>query len=418
MSQIQSNALYGPSAASNISSPYQASGCGTLAQLDGSSEMVNGSIKRTNAAHAQGVPATPLREILSGENAFYRQPDYLKVTQQELASNTLLPVSYTWNSESKVSRVFKEILSIIVFPIGICQALHRLAGKVAILPASSPSLMGYPKNYATETRSQVYLENEWKHKRLTIEVDGYKIDAVIVGKAPTLGNGRWMLPSNGNGEFYEQKLVYNELYQLLNELNGNAIVFNYNGVGVSSGLPNRAAMAKGYRAMLAFLEDKEKGIGAREIIGYGHSIGGGVQGDALKNHELKKDIQYVFVKSRTFSDLSTTASLLIHRALGFLVKILGWNMDCVHSSKKLQAPEIIMQTACVCDYQELTDSSKIINDGVIPAKASLAKALLDDPTTPRENKIFIGMPEYHNGGLRDPGYLARKIEACLHQSKN
>ena len=106
----------------------------------------------------------------------------------------------------------------------------------------------------------------------------------------------------------------------------NAIVFNYPGVGASSGLPNRQAMAKTYRAMLNFLEDRTNGIGATEIIGYGHSIGGGVQGDALKTHELKKDVKYVFVKSRTFSDLSTTASLLMAKPFGFLVKILGCNI--------------------------------------------------------------------------------------------
>jgi hypothetical protein len=161
------------------------------------------------------------------------------------------------------------------------------------------------------------------------------------------------------------------------------------------------------------LEDQNNGIGAKEIIGYGHSIGSGVQSDALKTHELKKDIKYVFVKSRTFSDLSTVASTLASKPLGFLVKMLGWNMDCVESSKNLQAPEIIMQTANVKKYEELKDSSKIINDGIITANASLAKALLEDNQYPRKNKVFIGMRETHNAGLKDPSFLAQKIEALL-----
>ena len=222
-----------------------------------------------------------------------------------------------------------------------------------------------------------------------------------------------MLDSNGNGEFYEDKLSCHEFKHILSKVKSNAIVFNYPGVGASSGLPNRQAMAKAYCAMLNFLEDKKNGVGAKEIIGYGHSIGGGVQGDALKTHELKKDVKYVFVKSRTFSNLSTTASILTNKSLGFVVKILGWNMDSVASSKKLQAPEIIMQTAKVKWYEEINDSSKIIDDGVIPANASLAKALLDDNKCPKKNKVFIGMQERHNDGLDDPSFLAQKIETLL-----
>jgi len=325
-----------------------------------------------------------------------------------------LPVNYTWNTEHKIIRVIKQIFSVIIFPIGIYKLLHALVGKVALLPASNPALLGFSKNHANDSRSGISLEGDWKHKRITVEVDGYKIDAVIVGTASTLNNGRWVLASNGNGEFYEDSLTNDgDFKQILSKVKGNGIVFNYPGVGASSGLPNRDAMAKAYRAMLALLEDQNKGIGAKEIIGYGHSIGGGVQGDALKKHKLKKDVKYVFVKSRTFSNLSTTASILTIKPLGFLVKLLGWNMDCVESSKKLQAPEIIMQTANVKNYEELNDSAKIIDDGVIPAKASLATALLRDNKCPKQNKIFIGMREEHNNLLNDPSYLAQKIETLL-----
>jgi len=357
-------------------------------------------------------------DILSGKNAFYNASDYLESTQRDFAA-TSLPVTYSWETESKTTRISKQILSTVIFPVGIFKSLHSLAGKIALLPASNPGLMGYPPNHATESRLNITLNGEWKYKRINIDVNGYKIDAIIVGKDSTLGNGRWVLPSLGNGEFCEDKLAYGDDFtQLLTEVNGNAVVFNYPGVGASSGLPNREAMAKAYRAILTFLEDKKKGVGAREIIGYGHSIGGGVQGDALKTHKLKKDIQYVFVKSRTFSTLKIEASVLTNSPLGFLVKALGWNMDSVESSKELQVPEIIMQTARVKSYEELADSSKIIDDGVIPAKASLAKALLDDNQCPKDRKLFIGMPEHHNDGLWNPSYLAMKINACLYHPQS
>lgn len=357
--------------------------------------------------------SSSFKDILNGDPAFYNQPSYLNDTRLDFTQNKLLPVNYTWNTENKTFRVAKQIFSIIIFPIGIYKLLHALVGTV-VLPASIPFFTGLPKNYANNSREYISLSNDWKYKRITIEVDGYKIDAMIMGKASTLNNGRWLLASNGNGEFYEDKLSEgHDFKQILSKINSNAIVFNYPGVGASSGLPNRQAMAKSYRAMLNFLEDQKNGVGAKEIIGYGHSIGGGIQGDALKTHELKKDVKYVFVKSRTFSDLSTTVSILICKPLGFLVKILGWNIDSVESSKKLQAPEIIMQTAKVWKYEEIKDSSKIIGDGIILANASLAKALLEDNKCPKQNKVFIGMEEKHNDELKDTSFLVRKIEALL-----
>ncbi len=358
---------------------------------------------------------TNIQDSLSKKNAFYSRPDYLKDTRRDFSQHHPLPTTYRWDTESKIIRVKKQLFSIIIFPIAIYNLLHILVGKVFLLPASSPSLiMGYPKNHANDSRLRISLEDDWKYKRITVEVDGYKIDTIIFGKASTLNNGRWVLSSNGNGEFYEDALSYNHNFkQILSEIKGNGIVFNYPGVGSSSGLPNRQAMAKAYRAILSFLEDQKNGIGAREIIGYGHSIGGGVQGEALNTHPLKENIKYVFVKSRTFSDLSVTASILTCKPLGFLVKLLGWNIDSVESSKKLQAPEIILQTARVQEHEALSVSDLIINDGIIPAKASLATTLLDDNNCPKENKLFIGIQERHNEQLTNPSFLVNKIKEFL-----
>lgn len=264
-------------------------------------------------------------------------------------------------------------------------------------------------------RQNVNLNTKWKFKRLSVEVDGYTIDATIMGKASTFGNGRWVLASNGNGEFYEQKLEDREFKHILSELHGNAIVFNYPGVGSSTRMPNRNAMAKAYRAMLNFLEDQNNGIDAKEIIGYGHSIGGGVQGDALLKHDLKEEVKYVFVKSRTFSDLSTTVTDLMNsKVLGLLVKLFGWNISSVESSKKLQAPEIIIQTAAVNSYSDISDlPDAIIDDGVISSEASLAKKLIEDGDCPKENKYFMGIPEGHNDDLSDPKFLVKKINDML-----
>ncbi len=273
--------------------------------------------------------------------------------------------------------------------------------------------MGYNANHANNVRSNIPLNTEWKYKRLTIAVDGYEIDAMIMGKESTLVNGRWLLASNGNGEFYEDRLSSREFKQIVSEIDGNAIVFNYPGVGASSGLPNRQAMAKAYRAMLTFLEKEAE---ASEIIGYGFSMGGGVQGDALNTHELKEDVKYVFVKKQTFSDIASAATHLTNsRVLGFIVRFFGWNSSSVESSKKLQAPEIIIQTADVENTIELTDGSKVVHDIAIPAEASLAKVLLDDDQCPKGNKTFFGIREDHMTELKDTSFLTNQIEAYFRE---
>ncbi|MFI0435647.1 MAG: CPn0927/CPn0928 family alpha/beta hydrolase fold protein [Parachlamydiaceae bacterium] len=351
-----------------------------------------------------------IQQILSGKQAFYNEWIYHDVTKKEMTSpKPLNPPIYTYNTESKVWRLAQEMLSIIIFPVAFYRLMHSIAGKI-IVPASGD------RNYADRMRNAFLLNKSqiYKTKRISVEMDGWIIDAAILCRAPHLENGRWLLSANGNHEFYEDKLHNTSFSKLLYKLNSNAIIFNYPGVGCSTGMPHRHAMAKAYRAMLTFLEDQEKGIGAKEIIGYGHSIGGGVQGEALLCHELKQGIKYVFVKNQTFSDLSSVASNLIHRRFGSLVRLLGWNISSVESSKKLKAPEIIIQTADVSQPHDLLgQAEKIKDDGVISAEASLAKKLLDDKEPFVGKKYFMGIVQDHNECLNDPGHLVDKINEML-----
>lgn len=354
------------------------------------------------------------QQFLTGETAFYAHPDYKAKTREELASSKPLPAVYKFNTEKKIVRVVKIIFSVLVFPVGIYKLLHALVGKFALLPSSTPAICGQSKKRLDRARSDIDLDQELKFKRITLQVNGKAVDAMIVGKASTLDNGKWIVSANGNGEYYEHKFYEgSDFVEMMDHFEANALVFNYPGVPRSFGLPLRKSMAKAHRAMLTFLEDPVKGIGAKKIIGYGHSIGGAAQGEALKKHILKGGIKYLFIKSRTFSDMSTTASTLTNRFLGFLVKVFRWNMSSVSSSKKLRAPEIILQTARVRKYKRLTDSSKIVHDGIIGVKPALAKVLLDSPDCNKENKIFIGIPEGHNDSLSNIPYIVDAANELL-----
>ena len=399
--------------------------------------------------------SNPIQNMLSGENAFYKAADHDSSTRSKLASTKAPAPIYTYNTENKVWRVAKQIFAIIIFPVGLYQLAHRLIGKYLVVPAA----LICNNQQISQQRPAMASDPEWKVKRIALKVDGYVIDAAIIGKADTLNNGRWVLASNGNGEFYEHKLLDPSFKSILSELEGNTIVFNYPGVGSSSGMPNRKTIAKAYRAMLTFLEDKENGIGANEIIGYGHSLGGGAQGDGLRTHKLKDDVKYVFVKSRTFSDIGTQTYYMManaavnistkpgakpktpeqkhaeEKAFQFwgriarlAVRFFGWNMSSVESSKKLQAPEIIMQTVKGVNGQDASRDISgspvdITHDDVIPAEASLAKHLLEDGSCPKENKYFMGIPDRHNGdrlngSLANTKPLTDKIKEMLGNSRS
>lgn len=355
---------------------------------------------------------------LNGNDAFYNQQNYKANLKAELASPKRQPIAYACTIESRASRIGKTIFSILCFPVGIYQLLHGLAGYAA-LPASLPrSIKKLVKEGdgtdIAEDRKQIlnaFKGTVWKHKRITIEVDGYKIDAMIAINTQAKKD-RWILASNGNNQTYESLFTQDDsFHQLAVKLKGNVVSFNCPGVGASSGFPTRSAAAKAYRAMLKFLEEEQSrgGLGAKEIIGYGHSIGGAIQGEAVKRHEFKNDIKYVLIKSRTFAQASK-----VYSKIGFLIKAFGWNISSAASSKQLTVPEIILQTADVEDYKTVTDIKNLKDDGTISVDASLAKALLEmDSTSFKAKKKIIGIPDAHNAPLSKVTYIAIQVEKFL-----
>jgi hypothetical protein len=350
------------------------------------------------------MPAIPL---LSGPNQlFYQDPAYVEKTAKDLASSTPLRNSITYDPQWDITIRVKKILSWIIFPIKIAQGLHSLVGR-AVLPASLP---GYKKKLDQARKELLADQGEFRIKRLTICLrDGTPIDALIIGKPSTLENGRWTLFSNGNGQFYETSLPFYK--RIITPLNSNALVFNYPGVGASGGSPSLSGMKEAYRSMLRYLEDPVMGMRAKEIIGFGHSIGAGVQGEALVGWTPKPGIKYAFIKNRTFYDISSLVRQLMGRIMSVLVRIFGWNIRSWASSQELKCPEVILQTALSETPVDLVKNPQLITyDGVIPAEPSLARELIRSHVV--QNKTFIGSSEWHNEELdfeRIAPYINEKL---------
>ena len=148
-----------------------------------------------------------------------------------------------------------------------------------------------------------------------------------MGKKEHMQNGKWILATNKDDETYEDKMSDSNFNKILSENQAGALVFNYPGVGASSGLPNKQAMAKAYQAMLSFLEDKEKGIGATEIIGYNSFIGKIIQQNVLKTHTQKNGITYQLKLLSDDSSPKTASKTLFTKLSTLLTKVLGWEFS-------------------------------------------------------------------------------------------
>ncbi len=369
---------------------------------------------------------------------FLDQPneDYTNQLQRECSSHSALPdISYVYETEKKTQtvaeRIFSSFYSLVSLPY---QFIHWITGLCIKIPTCD-----LPEEAFTEKRIDLDPEYDqggirkfyqdtcqyspeqipsrpetWKYKRISIAMDGSTIDAMLIVRKSLANNGTWILQSNAGSDFYELHRAYTTCTKKLAlSLNANILIFNYPGVGATKGNYTRKTIAKTYQAMLRFLENKEKGIGARTIIGLGYCFGGNVQGEALKDYELQKDINYVFIKDRSASELSKAASHVtyiwegIHLKLSWIGKILelcGWNMDTLSSSKQLlNAHEVLLHTGAVETARLILNPDFLIDDGLLRKEETLGYHILKNQNCSSPKKLVktkvIAIPENHDDSL-------------------
>lgn len=338
---------------------------------------------------------------LRSDRPFFLEEGYEARTEREMAA-PLAPVMYVWTSEDPCVQQIKKVLSALFFPHALYMMGHSLVGRL-VVPASIPSLLGMSGSSASVAtlfrRLLAVGGGEWKYKRLTIQVDGKNIDAYLVCRQETFRNRRWVLWSSGNGEFAETLLLEGTAQRLLQEVGANGLLFNYPAVGASGRPVKKESMIKAYRALLHFVHDREKGLGAEELIAYGHSIGGAVQALAIDEEKrLLSSMRFVAIKSRTFSSLTSLMESCPLCILGCFLRTMGWEMDVASCSKKLEYPEIVLQTANVASPQVVGNQSSVrfIDDDVVPAHATLARSIQRSSPS---HTCLIAIPERHNEDL-------------------
>ena len=360
--------------------------------------------------------------FLVGSDAFYNKKDYVSDNEfhcDELSKDVVVIDTKKDNCSSTINKIFK----IVFFPIGLYQLFHSIIGMFifhSYFRDNTKDEWNLLSNMFAEPRDFLKdLEKSGlKFKRITLDTGNSKIDTAILGSKKSFRDRKkpWIIISNGNGmRFYDHFYKNSPILEMVKKLDAKALFFDYPSVGLSSGYPNRKTMVKTYRKILKFLDEK---INAQKIIGYGFSIGGGVQGEAIEDYPFKANKKYLFIKDRTFSDLSKAAyglkiPFLLKPFFSIFIILSGWNISSKKSSLKLKHPEIILQKVKMPNFQNIQKTLSFDHDGIISKDASLGQFLLENHSLNHSKKRILGIMNGHNNPLTNVSKLTRIVNEAL-----
>lgn len=252
-------------------------------------------------------------------------------------------------------------------------------------------------------------------RRIALNKSGINYDAFAIEHETTKGNGRWVIVAGGNGWIGEGAVL--SCVGKFAPQGFNVLFVNGPGVGRSSGFPTSYSIRAGQEAGLQFLENA---VRAKKILMYGTSLGGGAQAEAIKNHEFRKDIEYMVWSDRSFDKLSSAASRMVTSLAKPLFFLLGNELDGIAGARRLEKLGI---THVVTQNSQCDDDNDILfledklptdngSDGVIPNEASLLLGLKKAGIQTSGRLKCYGDPEVaHNGNL--PKRIEVLVEADI-----
>lgn len=183
------------------------------------------------------------------------------------------PPTHVWNSTPKVWRWIKDVGSTLITPIVMKQLIHTAVGMPIL----------YTDFHGRNRRNTI--PNNCK--RLSIEMDGTRIDGVI---RPHRESTSWVVISLGATGCYENHI--DRLLALSGNYQANVIIYNPPGCGSSTGLPTRTNLVNGYRAVFDYIHTQSP----THVISFGFSLGGIAQNEAYPKLSLHNDVNYTWIK--------------------------------------------------------------------------------------------------------------------------
>jgi pimeloyl-ACP methyl ester carboxylesterase len=133
-----------------------------------------------------------------------------------------------------------------------------------------------------------------------VTAHGSRLDGFTFRNPAAQTKGKWLVWFGGNGEIAEGS--QDSAHRYAHQLGINALVFNYRGIGDSQG---RAASADDLlidgASVLRYLHQIEK-VEYKDMVLFGHSLGGGVATHLATSIDQAKGIPFV-INDRSFSSL-------------------------------------------------------------------------------------------------------------------
>lgn len=265
-----------------------------------------------------------------------------------------------------------------------------------VYPAAFSSLYQHRRDYIKAEGDDQIQRLEGRGcivRKISLYKSGTTYNAVLIAPSQSIENGKWTINALGNGmamEPYISRLVEENF-----DNESNTLLVNGPSVGSNNGWPTRYQMGAGFEAGIQLLERE---VEATHIIMRGLSLGGGMMGEAILNHDftegMKKNIRYLSITDRSFSRLSAIAAAFVAQIVKLIFYITGTELDGVGAARKLSQlgiQQIVIQ-------HKSKDGTG--GDGVIPNNVSTAYELHADQTL--TNKIFLESKSVsHNGPLPD-----------------
>lgn len=252
-----------------------------------------------------------------------------------------------------------------------------------------------------------------------LQLSGHTLSSMILSRDHSFTCNKYIIFFNGNNSFFELRHRFIEYCKIAKQLDIQAVIFNYRGVGKSTGdVKNAICLKEDGIAMVDNL--LSKGVPPENIILFGHSLGGGVA-SVVAEHFFDKGLHLSLFNSRSFSTLTYAATYLfpasvkmkitlnrnnskfynlffgnrvISKCITFLKNIIyiyptyyfikfvfkytDWEIDALSAYKKI--PFERKSGIIVYSHPNEMNENTYVDDEVIAAEASMVKGMvsLDD----------------------------------------
>lgn len=296
-----------------------------------------------------------------------------------------IPDAYTFIGENPFEVQQPKVLGKVKTKLAPLLRLLRKGSKAIVARIVIPAAYASPKERKAQKKEKLdFLAEFGKKKDATTEFqqvqlwthDGAMLDGAVMlqkGDKNDFENGeaegqKWVIQVNGNLQHYESGLSYME--NICHEMNANVLVFNYRGVGESTGHPTKIDdLVIDTATCVQFLLDH--GVDENDIIIYGYSIGGGV---ATKTAALFDGVN--LINRNSYSSIGAVGKTLfpiplVKSVVVKAIKLAEYDLDAAESWDKVTGEKLI-----VCHFQ----------DKVIPKSSSLYEAIKEQSQDKAEFK--------------------------------